>query len=168
MESTYVPKGVRMIAEQLGGLARNRVRIESQGASSVNAGQIITFQLPDGVIDLRSLKIHARVKTTESANAGGTEKIFGKLPADASSLISRLEIQVNGQQLSHSSSEFNTISRVLKLCKVSHAYDHSVERLLSRSEHKTDKAVDDVSLVFMNLFGFFSDSSVRYLPSLRG
>ena len=42
MESSYVPKGVRMIAERLGGMARNRVRIESQGASSVNAGQIVT------------------------------------------------------------------------------------------------------------------------------
>ena len=158
-----MPKGVRMIAERLGGLARNRVRIESQGASSVNAGQIITFQLPEGVIDLRSFKIHARVQTTESSS--GTHKVFGKLPADASSLISRLEIQASGQQLTHASSEFNSISRVLKLCKVSLAYDHSVERMLSHSEHKTDAAVDDVSLVFMNLFGFFSDSSVRYLDT---
>ena len=86
-----------MIAERLGGsgLARNRVRIESQGASSVNAGQIIMMQLPEGVIDLRSFKIHARIKTTESAS--GSDKLYGKLPADASSLISRLEIQVNAQ-----------------------------------------------------------------------
>ena len=165
--SSYVPKGVRMIAERLagGGMARNRIRIESQGASSVNAGQIISFSLPEGVIDLKSFKIHARVKTTESANSAETVKVIGKLPADASSLIARLEIQASGQQLTHASSEFNSISRVLKLCKVSHAHDHSVERLLSHSEHKTDKAVDDVSLVFMNLYGLFSDSSVRYLDS---
>jgi len=152
-----------MIAERMSGMARNRVRVESQGASSVNAGHIITFQIPEGVVDLRSFKIHARMKTTESVL--GSDKVFGKLPADSASLISRLEIQANGQQLTHASSEFNSISKVLKLCKVSLRHDHSVERLLSHSEHKTDAAVDDVSLVFMNLFGFFGDSSVRYLDT---
>ena len=95
METSYIPKGIRYVAERLSGMARNRVRLESQGASSVNAGMIISFQLPEGIIDLRSFKMHGRVTTTESKSSDSTHKIFGKIPADSASLISRIEVQAN-------------------------------------------------------------------------
>ena len=165
METSYIPKGIRYVAERLSGMARNRVRLESQGASSVNAGMIISFQLPEGIIDLKSFKMHGRVTTTESKSADNNHKIFGKIPADAASLISRIEVQANGQQLTHACSEFNTVSKILKLVKPSHAHDHSVDRMLAHSEHAFNKAVDDVTLVWMSLFGFFTDSSIRYLDT---
>ena len=81
-----VPQEVRFAAANLAAFSRNRLKLETAGATSASAGNIVTVTLPENaVIDLKSFKVHMRLTTT-SENAGATQ-VFTKLPADVSSLI---------------------------------------------------------------------------------
>ena len=78
-----VPQEVRFAAAKLASFNRNRVRIESAGATSASATSILTFTLPENaIIDLRSFKVHLRAGTNFS-NTNGTT-VYAKLPADIS------------------------------------------------------------------------------------
>ena len=88
------------------------------------------MNLPEGgaICDLKSFKMHMDVATT-SATVGSTT-VYGRLPADAASLISRVEVYLNGVQL-QGAAEYNTICRILKIGRSSRDKDGSTDRALS-------------------------------------
>ena len=92
--------------------------------------------------------------TTSATPTGGAE-IFGKLPADVSSLISSVEVYCGGVQITQSCQEYNTMCRILKLVRSSRDRDGSVDSLLAHStiSSATD-AVDDVSVVLSDFKSF--------------
>lgn len=159
----FIPNNARLVAEELaGGLARNRVRVDAQGSSqNLQPGNIITFNLPEGLLHMPSFKIHLDALTTRSGN------LYGKLPADAVSLISRAEIFANGASLNSACSEYNTVSKIKLLMERSTDRDHSTERMLSHSQMSVEASVDDVTLVLHGLVGGFlgREMSVAYVDT---
>ena len=139
---SYIPRNARLVAEEIaGGLARNRVRVDVQGQNmNLQPGNIVTLNLPEGILHMPSFKVHLDALTTRSGN------LYGKLPSDAVSLISRVEVFANGASLKAGCSEMNTVSKIKKLMESSIDRDHSIDRMLSHSQMKTDANVDDETL----------------------
>lgn len=142
----------------------NTVRLETNGATSAQAGQIATFNLPSATtVDVQSFCIHAKVQTTESTNSDG-DKIYGKLPSDTSSLISQIQVFVAGIQVS-SIQDFGTISRVKKLIESSRDRSASVDNTLYHgSVDDTAGVTELVDVLIKPRIGFFAETSTRVLP----
>ena len=130
--------------------------------------KIITLSLPsNAIIDLRSFKLHMDIATTSDNTS--TNIIYGKLPADTSSLIQQCEVYCGGIQIAQGFSEYNSCSRIKKLVHSSRDRDGSVDGTLSHGLISTGDAVDEVSVIFKPNIGFFAESSTRYIPtSLTG
>ncbi len=110
-----LPENVDFGADILSGYSRNTFRIEPNSASTgITAGRIIQITLPENsVLDMKSLRMFAKV----TCKQGETDisNILGVLPANTESLISSIEVFVNGVQVTQNSNEYNTICKVLKL-----------------------------------------------------
>jgi hypothetical protein len=155
-----VPRSVAFATAVMSDWNTNTFRLETSGASTAGPNSIITFNLPtNAVIDLRSFKVHFDVTTT----AVGT--VFGKLPADTSSLISQCEVYAGGVQISSGFSEYNTACRIKKLVNSSRDRDGSIDGSLSHGVIDTTDAVDVVSVLFKPNIGLFAESSTRYIPT---
>ena len=161
-----VPRGVAFAAAALTGHNRNRVRLETSGATSAGPSSIVTVTLPENcVIDLKSLRMHMDLLTTSDP----TTNVHAKLPADVSSLISGIEVYIGGIQVTSSHSEYGTVCKILKTVRSSRERDGSVDYLLSHGIHGIEDAVDDVSVVMSDWKGFLGESATRYMPtSLTG
>ena len=92
----HIPKDVIFAAKRLSNLNRNRFRLETVSADTAGPGRIVTVNFPEGgiLIDSASFKWHFDVLC--SSATVGTRTVRGRLPADASSLISRVECFLNG------------------------------------------------------------------------
>ena len=160
---SYIPRNARLVAEEIaGGLARNRVRVDVQGQNmNLQPGNIVTLNLPEGILHMPSFKVHLDALTTRSGN------LYGKLPSDAVSLISRIEVFANGASLNAGCSEMNTVSKIKKIMESSIDRDHSIDRMLSHSQMKTDANVDDETLVLHDLIGGLlgRETSAHYLDT---
>ena len=164
MADMVVPKDIAYAVAKMEGFNRNRFRLETNGATTAGPSSIITLSLPsNAIIDLRSFKVHMDVATTSDNTS--TNIIYGKLPADTSSLIQQCEIYCGGVQIAQGFSEFNTVARVKKLVHSSRDRDQSVDGTLSHGLVSTGDAVDEVSVIFKPNIGFFAESSTRYIPS---
>jgi hypothetical protein len=111
-----LPQNVDFGAEVLSNYSRNTFRIEPNSSTTATAGRVIQITLPENsVLDMKSLRMFMRVQTTKGVAAGAAGDILGLLPANAESLISSIEVYVNGVQVSQGSNEYHTICKVLKL-----------------------------------------------------
>lgn len=160
----YVPKSLRISSQKLSGFQRNRFRLENLGSSESGPGKICSVNLPsDCLIDSQSIKLHADCLCT-SSGAGGTQ-VHGRLPASSMSLISRLEVYVNGVAITQGAAEYNTICRMLKIPRCSRDRDGSIDRSLSHGAIIDANAPENASLVFSDFPGVLSECSARYLPT---
>ena len=160
-----IPKDVAFATAALTGFNRNRFLLETNGATSAGPSSIIQFTLPsNATLDLKTLRINLDLLTTSATPSGGTA-IYGKLPADVSSLISSVEVYCGGVQITQSCAEYNTVARVLKIVRSSRDRDGSVDSLLAHSKISATDAVDDVSVVLSDFKSFLGESSTRYLPT---
>ena len=165
-----VPKEVSFAAAKLEAFNRNRYRIETTGATTAGPSSIVTINLPDAaILDLRTFRVHMDVLTTAAAaQAGGGNQVHAKCP-HASDLIANMEVYMGGIQIQQGIAEFNSATRMFKAATASFDRRHSVDALLHNGVMHTNDAVDDLSLVFQPLIGFFAESSTRYIPtSLTG
>ena len=160
----YIPRGLRMAADRLTTFSRNRFKVMPSGSDTSGPNQSSTFVLPSAsLIDLHSFKIHGDVATSGASN--GADTVTGKLPGDSASLIQRLTVAANGQQLSQGCNEYNSVSRVLKIGSTSRDRDLSTDRLLGFSTIDDTDAADHVTMVWYQFLGLFSQASVRYLDT---
>ena len=112
-----IPRSVAFAVAKMD-FSSNSFRLESSGATSAGPNSIVTFALPaNAVIDLRSFKVHLDMIAT-SVNT-----VFGKLPADTSSMISSVEVSAAGIQISSGFSEWNTVSRIKRIANSSRDRD---------------------------------------------
>jgi len=81
------------------------------------------------------------------------------------SLISRLEVYVNGVAITQGAAEYNTICRMLKIPRCSRDRDGSIERSLSHGAIVDGNGAEHASLVFSNFPGVLSECAARYLPT---
>ena len=160
-----IPKEIAFATAALTGFNRNRFLLETNGATAAGPTSVIQFTLPsNATLDLKTLRINMDLLTTSATPSGGTA-IYGKLPADVSSLISSVEVYCGGIQITQSCTEYNTLARVLKIVRSSRDRDGSVDALLSHARISATDAVDDVSVVLSDFKSFLGESSTRYLPT---
>ena len=161
----HIPNNMRMAAAKMSNYSRNRFRLETTSNDTAKAGRIITVNLPEGgaICDLKSFKMHMDV-ATNSATVGGAT-VYGRLPADAASLISRVEVYLNGVQLQQGAAEYNTICRMLKIGRSSRDKDGSTDRALSHGAISMSDATEDVSVVVSDWKGFLGESSTRFIDT---
>lgn len=110
-----LPENVDFGAEVLSNYSRNTFRIEPNSSTTATAGRVIQISLPENsVLDMKSLRMFAKVTTTKGV-ATGPHDVLALLPANIESLISSIEVYVNGVQVAQGTNEYNTICKVLKL-----------------------------------------------------
>eukprot|EP00966_Prymnesium_polylepis_P054297 1255392-Prymnesium_polylepis.1 len=125
----YVPANMRMAAARMNSYNRQRFRLETISAETAAANRIVTVNLPENAtLSMKSFKLHGDVLTTSVG--AGADLVYGRLPADAMSLISRVEVYINGIQVQTGSSEYNTVCRLLKIGRSSRDKDGSIDRAL--------------------------------------
>lgn len=164
MSSQFIPKSMAMMSAAMNDFVRNRFKLETQGSQTASPGSIVTFNLPESaLIHLPSIRFFFDATTTSSTS--GTKTVYGRLPADASSLISKLEIFIGGVQVQNGTAEYNTIARILKLSEGSMPRDQSVDRALSHGAILSADAVESEQLCLQEWRGFLGESATEYLPT---
>ena len=106
----YIPANMRMAAARMNSYNRQRFRLETVSSDTAGPNRIVTVNLPENAtLSMKSFKLHADVLTT--AVGAGADLVYGRLPADAMSLISRVEVYINGIQVCTGCSEYNTVCK---------------------------------------------------------
>ena len=160
----HLPKDVAFAAARMSNYNRNRFRLETVSSETASPGRIVTVNLPENaLLDMRSFKFHFDV-TCNSVTVGGAT-VRGRLPPDASSLISRVEVFINGIQVQQGTAEYGSIARILKIGRSSRDKDGSIDRALQHSAVIPDDAAEDVSVVLSSWCGFLGETATRYLPT---
>lgn len=162
----HLPKDIMFVAKRLSNVNRNTFRLETISSETASPGRIVTVNLPSGsLLDMKSFCWHFDVACTEVANAANADHtVRGRLPADVSSLISRVECYLNGIQVQQGTPEYGTICRILKIGKCSRDKDGSVDRALSHGAVISANEAEDISCVVSEWTGFLGQTSTRYLP----
>lgn len=157
------PKELTYAVAKLGDFSRNTYRLETSGASTANPGQVITITLPSNTfIDAHSFRVFMNIATTADNSSNNT--IYGKLPADVSSLISNVEWHASGLSISSNFSEYGTACKIKKLLHTSRDRDGSIDGLLSHGQISQTNAVEQVTVCFTPPIGFMSkEMSTRVL-----
>jgi hypothetical protein len=92
---------------RLQGVAVNYFRLEPQasGSSAITANKIIRFSLPSNcLLNTRSLSFHFNADANAGVSTAG-----GRLPADISSLIDRVELSSGGVQIAQGANGYNRL-----------------------------------------------------------
>ena len=159
----HIPKDVIFAAKRLSNLNKNRFRLETVSADTAGPGRIVSVNFPEGcLIDSQSFKWHFDVLCTSATV--GARTVRGRLPADASSLISRVECFLNGIQVQQGTPEYGTICRLLKIGRSCRDKDGSIDRALHHGAVISADAAEDVSVVVSDWVGILNESSTRYWP----
>ena len=160
----YVPANMRMAAARMNSYNRQRFRLETVSSDTAGPNRIVTVNLPENAtLSMKSFKLHADVLTTSVG--AGANLVYGRLPADAMSLISRVEVYINGIQVQTGCSEYNSVCRLLKIGRSSRDKDGSIDRALSHGAVSAVDAVEDVSIVWSDWKGFLGECSTEYLDT---
>ena len=180
MEDTMMPMALphnlEFSASQLAGYSRNRFKLETTSSDTASSGRIVTVNLPQSsIIDLKSFRFFFDANAG-TGTASNTSNINGLLPDGAESLISRVEVFINGVQVQQGTTEYNTIARVVNLGGESMDQKRSLGRL-GRHEgiYSGNGANANVfvggsngevaSLCIDNWKGFLGQSATRFLPT---
>ena len=100
---------------RLQGVSTNYFRLEPQssGSSTITANKIIRFSLPSNcLLNTRGISFNFNADANALASAGG------RLPADISSLIDRVELSSGGVQIAQGANGYNLISAMKKYLTV--------------------------------------------------
>ena len=90
--------------DRLSGFSTNVFRLEPQGSPNSGPSSITRITLPsNALLNTRSFKLHFLASTVAASSVGG------RLPADISTLVERVEISAGGVQLSQGTNFYNTL-----------------------------------------------------------
>jgi hypothetical protein len=161
----YLPDSVMYATYEMKEVSRNRFRLETVSSDSAGANRIVTFNLPEqAMLDMKSLRFFFDVACSGSSAEGGAgDVVYGKLPQNASSLLGRVEVYINGVQVQQGSSEYNTIAQALRLGQSNIDKDSSTDRALNHSYITDDNANDDETICINEWRGFLGEASTRYI-----
>lgn len=160
MASQYIPKSMSMMSASME-IVRNRFKLETLGATTATKGSIVTFSLPESaLIHLPSIRFFFNATCTSTSN-----EVVARLPADASSLISKLEVYIGGVQVQNGTAEYNTIARILKIAEGNLPRDQSVDRALSHGAIISKDENESQQLVIQEWRGFLNECSTQWLPT---
>ena len=90
--------------DRLSGFSTNVFRLEPQGSTNSGPNSITRITLPsNALLNTRSFKLHFL------ATLDADKSVGGRLPADISTLVERVEISAGGVQLSQGTNFYNTL-----------------------------------------------------------
>jgi len=163
MSAECIPASMVMATSAMANLNRNRYRLETaSGSGNANPGSIITINLPEGgLVDTSSFKLF--FKATATGNGTSTDEVFGRFPRDAASLISRVEVYLNGVSLS-SISDYNVVHQQLKLCDGNPGRDASIDRACTHGSVIEADANEVAKMCIQDWDNILNKLSTRYLP----
>ena len=161
----HIPSNMRIASAKMSNYNRNRFRLETVSSDTAGPNRVVSVNLPEGgaLVDAKSFKMHFDVTTTSVTTGSAT--VAARLPADASSLISRVEIYINGVQINQGAAEYGTIARILKIGRCSRDKDGSIDRALHHGAVDPTDGVETVSLVMSDFLGLLGESSCRFIPT---
>jgi hypothetical protein len=174
-----LPHNLMFAASVLSGYSRNRFKLETTSSDSVTSGRIVTLNLPESaLLDMDSFRFFFKAdagKGVLDVSGGATATINGLLPAEAESLISRIEVFINGIQVQQGSSEYNTIAKVCKLGGYNQDAELTKGKLVNHSilynaayaanVFDTSSNGEIANLCVDNWTGFLGERSARFLPT---
>jgi hypothetical protein len=187
------PRNLGYAVSKLSGYHRNTFRIESTTAQTAGAGRVISCNLPENaLIDLRSFRwvINDAVTSFLPAVAGvaGTSSsvsVKGILP-QGNLLISRLEVLVNGVQITQGCTEYNTAFKMMKIARMNSTKNQSIDYALqnaacpaangnyvsgtnfgnaSTAIGKTGVVGQDIQMIISDWLGFLEAPSTRFIDT---
>jgi len=161
----YIPKNVKIAAERLSTYSRNTFRLETISSDIAGPGRVVTVNLPEALLDMKSFKFNFDVTTTSVGTS--TNIVHGGLPDGASSLISRMEVYLNGQQIQQGAQEYGTVCRLLRISRASRDHEGSVTRALSHGFVNTSSSrntAESAAVCISEWLGCIGESSCRYWP----
>jgi hypothetical protein len=152
---------------QMTDYTRNRYRLDTTSATVAQAGQIITVNFPEAsLLDMKSFRLFFTVTCANSNTAGGVaDQVFARCPDDASTFISKVEVYLNGVQVSSGANEYNSMSRLLKIGKCSNDRNSSFGQLTENAFITADSVVQTANLCISEWNGFLNDLSTRFIPT---
>lgn len=147
---------------------RNRYRLDTTSATIGLPGQIITCNFPEAsLLDMKSFRFYFKVTTQGSGT--GTDQVYARVSDDSSNFIQKLEVYLNGVQVSSGQNEYNSMARLIKIGKSSADRNATVGRLIEHSIITAAAADEQAYLCVGTWNGFLNDLSTRFLPtSLMG
>ena len=155
---------------QMTDYTRNRYRLDTTSATVASAGQIITVNFPEAsLLDMKSFRFFFTV-TCSTANTGAAgDAVFARCPDDASTFVQKLEVYLNGVQVSSGQNEYNSMARLIKIGKASNDRNSSYGQLTANAFITADSRQQTANLCISEWDGFLNDLSTRFLPtSLMG
>ena len=187
------PRNLGYAVSKLSGYHRNTFRIESTTTQTAGAGRVVTVNLPENaLIDLRSFRwvINDAVTSFLPAVAGvsGTTasvSVKGILP-QGSLLISRLEVLVNGVQITQGCTEYNTSFKMMKIARMNSTKNQSIDYSLQNAAcpaanpnyisgtafsnastvfGKTGVVGQDIQMIIADWLGFLEAPSTRFIDT---
>jgi len=100
---SYSPQLVYFL-DRMSGFSTNIFKLMPSGSDSSGPNSITRITLPsNALLNTRSFKLHFLASTVAASSVGG------RLPADISTLIERVEISAGGVQLSQGTNFYNTL-----------------------------------------------------------
>ena len=176
------PRNLGYMVHRLAGYHRNTFRIESTTTQTASAGRIVTVNLPENaIIDLKSFRWVITDATTSYDNstalAGGAANsgvVTGKLPF-AQALIQRMEVYVNGVQVTQGCIEYNTAFRLQRNAKVNTSKSLSIDSAVQNSildsgewanaQYANANVGQDLQMIVSDWLGLFEAPSTRFLDT---
>jgi len=164
MATSYMSPDLSYAVASISEVSRNSFRLETVSAADASPNRIITFNLPESsTYDSKSLKFFFDI-TCSGANTGlAADQVFAKLPCNASTLISRVEVYCSGVCLSQGAAEYFTTTQICRNSKSNLAKLNSTDRLLSHSYQTTNDVSDVETICISEWSGFLNELSTRYL-----
>jgi hypothetical protein len=156
---------------QMSDYTRNRYRLDTTSATTASAGQIITVNFPEAaLLDMKSFRFFFTVACTNPNGTGsGSDFVYARCPDDASTFIQKLEVYLNGVQVSSGQNEYNSMARLIKIGKGSNDRNSSYGQLTGGAFITADSKAQTANLCVSEWNGFLNDLSTRFLPtSLMG
>ena len=110
-----LPSNLLFASDVLSGYSRNRFQLNTTSSDTASSGRIVTVNLPENaLLDMKSLRFFFDCDAGYVA-ASGVGALQGLLPNGAESLISKVEVYINGVQVQSGANEYNTTCHI-KTC----------------------------------------------------
>jgi len=131
-----LPSNLMFASDVLSGYSRNRFKLETTSSDTATNGRIITVNLPENaLLDMKSLRFFFDCDAGYVASAGtGLGGLQGLLPDGAQSLISKVEVYVNGVQVQSGANEYNSTCKIKNIGYYNQDNQQSKGKLVNHAE----------------------------------
>lgn len=170
-----LPSNLLFASDVLSGYSRNRFQLNTTSSDTASSGRIVTVNLPENaLLDMKSLRFFFDCDAGYEA-ASGVGALQGLLPQGAESLISKVEVYINGVQVQSGANEYNTTCHIKKIGYYNQDNQQTKGKLVNHAAiaeingqqtnfMPTDKG-EKASLVVDTWCGFLNEISTRFLPT---